>query len=87
MPAAVLSSVGESPRTIGEATFELIIDLEGLRPNPVLRHPRLGVEEALLLLCATPLVTVEELSRFGRIPFSTFRDRLRKLAGRVLDVV
>ena len=39
-----------------------------------------GTGSTLLLLCATPLVTVEELSRFGRIPASTLRDRLKKLA-------
>ncbi len=31
VPAAVLSSVGESVRAIQGATFEIIIDLEGLR--------------------------------------------------------
>ncbi len=30
VPSAVLNSVGNSARAIGEATFELIIDLEGL---------------------------------------------------------
>ena len=31
------------------------------------------------MLCATPLATVDELSRFGRIPASTLRERLKKL--------
>ena len=39
-----------------------------------------ALEDTLLLLCATPLATVDELSRFGSIPGSTLRDRLRKLA-------
>ena len=84
VPSAVLSSVGESVGAIKAATFELIIDLEGLRPDPALRSLRQGLEEALLLLCATPLATVEELSRFGRVPPSTLRDRLKKLTERGL---
>ena len=84
VPSAVLSSVGKSVKAIQAVTFEIIIDLEGLRPDPALRHLRQGLEEALLLLCATPLGTVEELSRFGRIPASTLRDRLKKLAERGL---
>ena len=84
VPAAVLSSVGESVRAIEAATFEIIIDLEGLRPDPALRHLRKGLEEALLLLCATPLATVEELSRYGRVPASTLRDRLKRLTKRGL---
>ena len=84
VPSAVLNNVGESARAIGEATFELIIDLEGLRPDPALRSLRQGFEQALLLLCATPLATVEDLARFGRIPASTLRDRLKKLTERGL---
>ena len=84
VPAAVLSSVSGSVRAIEAATYEVIIDLEGLRPDPALRHLRQGIEEALLLLCATPLATVEELSRFGRAPTSTLRDRLKRLTERGL---
>ena len=84
VPAVVLSSVGGSIRAIEAATFEIIIDLEGLRPDPAFRHLRQSLEEALLLLCATPLATVEALSRFGRVPASTLRDRLKKLTERGL---
>ena len=84
VPSAVLSSVGKSAQAIEAAGLEIIIDLEGLRPDPALRSPRRGLEEALLLLCATPLATVEELSRFGRVPASTLRDRLKKLTERGL---
>ena len=84
VPSAVLSSVGNSVRAIEAATVEIIIDLEGLRPDPALRSLRRGLEEALLLLCATPLATVEDLSRFGRVPASTLRDRLKKLTDRGL---
>ena len=71
VPSVVVNKVGGSVQAIEAATFEIIIDLEGLRPDPALRHLRQGLEEALLLLCATPLATVEELSRFGRVPAST----------------
>ena len=57
VPAAVLNSVGGSVRAIEAATLDIIIDLEGLRPDPALRSLREGLEETLLLLCATPLTT------------------------------
>ena len=84
VPSAVLNSVGGSVRAIEAARLEIVIDLEGLRPDPALRSLRQGLEEALLVLCATPLATVEELSRFGRVPASTLRDRLNKLTERGL---
>ena len=84
VPSAVLNKVGSNKAALEAAAFELIIDLEGLRPDPALRHLRQGLEEALLLLCATPLATVEDLSRFGRVPASTLRDRLKKLTERGL---
>ena len=84
VPSAVVNKVGNSVQAIEAATFEIIIDLEGLRPDPALRSLRQGLEEVLLLLCAAPLATVEELSSFGRIPASTLRDRLKKLTERAL---
>ena len=84
VPSAVVNKVGNSVQAIETATFEIIIDLEGLRPDPALRALRQGLEEALLLLCATPLATVDELARFGRVPTSTLRDRLKKLTERGL---
>ena len=84
VPSAVLNSAGERVLAIEEATFEIIIDLEGLRPDPALRSLRQGLEDALLLLCSTPLATVDELARFGRVPASTLRDRLKKLTERGL---
>ena len=84
VPSAVLNAVGGNRAALKAATLDIIIDLEGLRPDPALRRLRQGLEEALLLLCATPLATVEELSRFGRVPASTLRERLGKLAKRGL---
>ena len=84
VPSSVLSSVGGSVRAIERARQLLLIDLMGLRPDPAMRPLREGLEEALLLLCAAPLTTVDELSRLGRIPASTLRERLKKLTGRGL---
>ena len=84
VPSAILNAVGGNIAALEAATLEIIIDLEGLRPDPALRSLRQGLEEALLLLCAAPLATVEELSRFGRVPASTLRDRLKKLVERGL---
>ena len=84
VPSAVLNAVGGNTAAFEAATLEIIIDLEGVRPDPALRPLPKGLEEALLLLCATPLATVDELTRFGRVPASTLRDRLEKLAKRCL---
>ena len=91
LPSAVLNSVGANgdvPNSSKAATLEvsmyqLIADLarqkfDGLRLLPQ------GQEETLLLLSATPLTTVRELSNFGRVPTSTLRDRLEKLIERGL---
>ena len=48
VPSAVLSSVGSSIQAIEAATLEIMIDLEGLRPDPALRPLREGLEEALM---------------------------------------
>ena len=84
VPDAVLSSVGGNTAALEAATLEIIIDLRGWRPDPVLRPLRESLEEALLSLCATPLATVDELSRLGRVPASTLRDRLKRLTERGL---
>ena len=84
VPSAVLSSVGGSVRAIEGARQQLLIDLMGLRQDPALRPLREGLEEALLLLCAAPLTTVDELSRISRVPASTLRERLEKLVKRGL---
>ena len=84
VPSAVLNSAGGSVRAIESARQQLIIDLMGLRPDPALRPLRESLEEALLLLCAAPLTTVDELSRLVRVPASTLREQLEKLAKRGL---
>ena len=84
VPSSVLSSVSGNLTALEAATLEIIIDLKGWRPDPALRPLREGLEEALLLLCAAPLTTVDDLSRLGRVPASTLRERLEKLAKRGL---
>ncbi len=84
VPSSFLSSVGGSVRAIERARQQLLIDLMSLRPDPALCPLREGLEYALLLLCAAPLTTVDELARLGRVPASTLRERLDKLAKRGL---
>ena len=86
LPRAVMSIVGDSVEVLDAATWA-VTAVEGVlarkpAPKPVLAPHlrRKALEDMLLLLCATPLATVNELSRFGRVPASTLRDRLRRLA-------
>ena len=89
IPRAVLERVGGSARALDDAQERLILQARARRLHggvTVAESVALsqGLEETLLLLCAAPLATVEELSRFGRVPASTLRDRLGKLAERGL---
>ncbi len=84
LPRAVLNTVGNSVEALEAARLELMVDLPALRIDGALRPLPEGLEDTLLLLCATPLATVGELSRFGQVPASTLRDRLGKLAERGL---
>ena len=81
LPRAVLDAVGDSVEAIEPARRIIASARRSERnsrePAPALRP---GLEDALLLLCAEPLTTVKELARFSRIPASTLRDRLDKLA-------
>ncbi len=85
LPRAVMGIVGDSVEVLEAATWAIpaVERLVASRPaaKPV-RAPyplTQALEDTLLLLCATPLATMDELSRFGRIPASTLRDRLKKL--------
>ena len=85
LPRAVLDIVGDSVEVLEAATWAIpavdrvLAGRPAAKPVPAPRHLRQALEDTLLLLCATPMATVDELSRFGRIPASTFRDRLKKL--------
>ena len=92
IPRAVLERVGKSAEALEDAEESLILQARAKRRQkeggPVAerrtRPLREALEDALRLLCAAPLTTVDELARFGRIPASTVRERLGKLAERGL---
>ncbi len=92
-------AMGDDPQAIEAATEELVAtalrerkllwemddalaQLEKLSPATQRLSERL--EDALLLLCAAPLATVKELARFGRVPQSTLRGQLNRLAAKGL---
>ena len=86
LPRAVMDTVGDSVEGLDAATWAITAVERMLASRPVAKPVltpsplRQALEDTLLLLCATPLATVDELSRFGRVPASTLRDRLKKLA-------
>ena len=86
LPRAVLGAVGDSVEVLEAATWSIVAvgrvlaSRPAAKPVPAPRHLRQALEDTLLLLCATPIATVDELSRFGRVPASTLRDRLKRLA-------
>ena len=89
LPRAVLDTVGDSVDAIDAATWAIVAS-ERIIANthhsarnrssaaPALRP---GQEDALLQLCTAPLTTVNELARFNRVPATTLRGRLERLAG------
>ena len=85
LPRAVIKAVGDDPVAIEAAAWAMTASRRIQRraaanPKPLAET----LEDALRLLCAAPLTTAEELSAFGRIPATTLRRRLAKLAGRGL---
>ena len=85
LPRAVIKTVGEAPGVIEAAAWAMTASRQIRRratanPQPLAET----LEDTLRLLCAAPLATVEELSGFGRVPVTTLRRRLAKLAGRGL---
>ena len=81
LPRAVIGTVGDDSDVINSATWAMTA-VRRVRcraaPNP--KPLAETLEDTLRLLCAAPLATVEELSAFGRIPATTLRRRLAKLA-------
>ncbi len=81
LPAAVIEAVGDDPDVIDAATWAMTAVRQIRRRAAARKQPLAAtLEDALRLLCAAPLATVEELSAFGRIPATTLRRRLTKLA-------
>ena len=96
LPRAVLDTVGGSIEAIDAATWAIGASARiTANANRSARHGRpagpalrLGQEDALLQLCAAPLATVSELARFNRVPATTLRGRLERLAElRLVDSV
>ncbi|MCY3691647.1 MAG: hypothetical protein OXI54_01205 [Chloroflexota bacterium] len=82
LPRAVINAVGADPDVIQAATWAMTAVRQVQRRAAA--NPRPLAEtlvDTLRLLCAAPLATVDELSAFGRIPATTLRRRLAKLAG------
>ena len=99
LPRAVTGAVGEDPEDVDAATQELAATARRQRKlmremddalaqlekrSPATHRLSESLEDALLLLCAAPLATVKELARFGRLPQSTLRDQLNRLAAKGL---
>ena len=84
LPRAVTKAVGHTPEAIEAATWAMTASRAIARRGAGPRHLTQHLEDTLLLLCATPLATVEELARFSRIPATTLRGRLAKLKKRGL---
>ena len=77
-------AVGQSPEDIEAATWTMTARRAVARRGAASRHLPESPEDTLPLLCATPLTTVEELARLGRVPAATLRDRLARLRHRGL---
>ncbi len=93
IPRAVVERVGGSAQALDDAKERLILQArvkrrQGAVPvaeSAALSRPlREALEDTLRLLCTAPLATVDELSRFGRVPVTTLRDQLKKLTERGL---
>ena len=86
LPRAVMDMAGDSVETLESATWAIpavervLVRLPSTKTVTPSRSLPEALEDTLRLLCAAPLATVDELSRFGRVPTSTLRDRLRRLA-------
>ena len=85
LPRSVIKAVGDAPDVIAAAAWAMTASRKLQRraaanPKPLAET----LEDALRLLCAAPLATADELSSFGKIPATTLRRRLAKLAGRGL---
>ena len=80
LPRAVVKTVGDAPDAIEAAACAMTasrrIQRRAADPKPLAET----LEDTLRLLCAAPLATVQELSSFNRVPATTLRRRLAKLA-------
>ena len=84
LPRTVIKTVGDDPDAIAAAAWAMTASRQIQRRAAGSKPLAETLEDTLRLLCAAPLSTVEELSAFGRVPTTTLRRRLAKLAGRGL---
>ena len=92
VPQAVLAAVGDSVEALEAATARVIAATVAVSDTGALSRatapPPHGERASLLALCATPLTSVAELARFTRVPATTLRDRLTRLARKgLVDLV
>ena len=80
LPKAVVETIGDNPDAIATAAWAMTASRQVLRTTAGSRPLAETLEDTLRLLCAAPLAMVEELSAFGRIPATSLRRRLSKLA-------
>ena len=81
LPRAVIEAVGDDPDVINAATWAMTAVRRVRRRADANPKPLTAtLADTLRLLCSAPLATAEELSAFGRIPATTLRRRLNKLA-------
>ena len=93
IPCAVMEGAGRSVKSVDTARDKLIREVrlrkaseQWLAGRAKAKGSESGsvrlsetLEDTLRLVCAAPLATLKELSRFGRIPLSTLRGRLKRL--------
>ena len=76
---AVIARFGADPRRIDEARYAVLAKpTESFDPRSpeTISYP---LWQTLMMICRTPLITVEDLSELRHVPQSTLRDRLQTL--------
>ena len=77
---AVHNAAGITVEDMEAATQKLVEGPPSRQFGDTLLRLAEELEDTLVLICATPLASASELSRLARVPSSTFKARLRKLA-------
>ena len=80
----MVGSVGDSVAALAAATDSLIAESPSRNRLQSPDTLSSGLRNALLSLCEAPLTTAGELAQLTRVPVSTLREQLVKLAGRGL---
>ena len=80
IPHAVIRSVGETEEALRIARLILTYKAKQGVPHGPQRPLPVTLGNTLIDLCAVPLTTAQELSCLGRIPITTLKDQLRRLA-------